>query len=523
MANKSVFASVVGKMLPRPDTVNSEGAVAYTLSPRQKLAQLAATGCVNRTFYAEAREQVEEILSAVQEVDPAYVARVAIYAREKGYMKDMPALLCAVLTLESPVLAAKVFNRVITNGRMLRTFVQIMRSGVVGRKSLGTAPKRLICNWLVEASDDRIVSAMVGKEPSLADVIKMVHPKAKDERRNALFAYIIGKPCDVTLLPEALQDFVAFKAKQSDKVPAVPFQMLTALELGKREWSEIARNARWHMLRMNLNTFKRHGVFGDAGWFAQGKMASLVAEKLRNPEAIEKAKVFPYQLLSAYLSVSEDMPAKIKDALQDALELATKNVPAIAGQVAVAVDVSGSMQWPVTGYRSGATSKVTCVDVAALLAATVLRKNKEAMILPFDWDVRRVEINGRDSVMINADRLRRIGGGGTNCSAPLKRLNEKGLAPDLVIMVSDNESWVDNVQHRATGVLCEWLKLKKRNPKAKLVCLDIIPNTHTQAKEREDILNIGGFSDNVFEVIAAFAEDRLSSDHWIGEIEKIEL
>ena len=30
---------------------------------------------------------------------------------------------------------------------MLRNFVQIIRSGVVGRKSLGTTPKRLVRGW----------------------------------------------------------------------------------------------------------------------------------------------------------------------------------------------------------------------------------------------------------------------------------------------------------------------------------------------------------------------------------------
>ena len=59
-------------------------------------------------------------------------------------MKDMPALLCAVLASRAPGLLAEVFDRVIDDGRMLRNFVQIMRSGVVGRKSLGTLPKRLV-------------------------------------------------------------------------------------------------------------------------------------------------------------------------------------------------------------------------------------------------------------------------------------------------------------------------------------------------------------------------------------------
>ena len=72
------------------------------------------------------------------------MAKVALFCRTKGYMKDLPALLCAVLSVRSPGLMAEVFDRVIDSPKMLRNFVQIMRSGQVGRKSLGTLPKRLV-------------------------------------------------------------------------------------------------------------------------------------------------------------------------------------------------------------------------------------------------------------------------------------------------------------------------------------------------------------------------------------------
>ncbi len=69
----------------------------------------------------------------------------------------------------------------------------------------------------------------------------------------------------------------------------------------------------------------------------------------------------------------------------------------------------------------------------------------------------------------------------------------------------------------------EWETFKTRNPKAKLVCIDIQPYRTVQAAEREDILNVGGFSDAVFDVIAAFARGGLRADHWVGVIEEVEL
>ena len=40
----------------------------------------------------------------------------------------------------------------------------------------------------------------------------------------------------------------------------------------------------------------------------------------------------------------------------------------------------------------------------------------------------------------------------------------------------------------------------------KLICIDLQPHTTIQAPERPDILNVGGFSDSVFEVIGSFLE-----------------
>ena len=125
--------------------------------------------------------------------------------------------------------------------------------------------------------------------------------------------------------------------------------------------------------------------------------------------------------------------------------------------------------------------------------------------------------------MTNAEKLAAIGGGGTNCSAPLGKLNAEKAKVDLVIFVSDNESWADRRYGRGTAMLGEWEKLKARNPNARLVCIDIQPNATTQALDRADILNVGGFSDQVFELIAQFSRGELRSGHFAGLIKAVEI
>ena len=526
MANKSLFASARGMLASKAEVKNLAGGKAYDLGPRHKLAQLAVTGCLNGTFYAGAEAQLADVLELARINDPEFVAKTAVYAREKGFMKDLPALLLAALMAPNdkgeyqPELFGQIFGRVITHGKMLRTFVQILRSGVTGRKSFGSGPKRLIQNWLLNASDYALIKANIGNDPSLADILKMVHPKPQDKSREALFGYFLGREYDFSKLPEAIKEFELYKERgpKGRNVPDVPFQMLTSLNLGKAEWTEIAKNASWHMTRMNLNTFKRHGVLDDK------RMVKMIAERLADPDLIRKAKVFPYQIMAAYMATrGSDLPHAIQEALHDALELATENVPPFKGQVVICPDVSGSMTWAATGYRKGATSKVRCIDVAGLMASVVLRQKRDAKILPFEVCVSDVHLTGRDSVLTNAEKLASIGGGGTNCSAPLAHLNARHAQVDLVIIVSDNESWADRQRGRGTALMREWNKLKARNPQAKLVCLDIVPNTTAQAVNRDDILNIGGFSDQVFGIIDQFANGTASGDSLVQAIESVKL
>src|SRR5262249_22604337 len=109
----------------------------------------------------------------------------------------------------------------------------------------------------------------------------------------------------------------------------------------------------------------------------------------------------------------------------------------------------------------------------------------------------------------------------TCVSAPLAQLNERKAEGELVVIVSDNESWVDANVARGTATLREWNAFRARNPRARLVLIDLQPYSTTQAIDREDILNIGGFSDHVFEVVSQFAAGRLNSEHWVGQIASV--
>lgn len=515
MANKSIFPSVPAQTLPPTNTTNEAGGAAYAFGPEATLAQLAATGTLNETYYGTGEDQLTEVLQVAQQVDPMFVAKTAVYARSRGAMKDMPALLAAHLTVAEPDLAVRVFGRVIDNGRMLRTFVQIMRSGRVGRRSLGSRPKRLVRQWLEQASMQKVMSAATGNSPSLADIVKMVHPAPKTAEQRAFYGWLIGKPYDVAALPAEIAAFEAWKRDPCGPLPPVPFEWLTAFPLTAEQWADQARRMGWHALRINLNTLARHGAFAVPG------TAEMVAQRLADAETLRKVKVMPYQVMVALRQVGEGVPLKVQAALEQALEISLANVPALSGRVMVCPDVSGSMHSSITGYRRGASSAVRCIDVAALITAAVLRKNPQAWVLPFAECVKPITLDPHARLAVNAEKLAAIGGGGTEISAPLAALNAQGLEVDTVVFVSDSESWYAPARYGLTETMRQWASVKARNPQAKMICLDIQPYASTQAPDRDDIINIGGFSDAAFDTMTDFAKGK--TRNWVEEINKTEV
>ena len=556
MTNKSLFSTTRARTKTAvASTRNAAGGRAFDSSAKQALAQITATNCFNGTYYVDAKTNLDLAKQAALEVaksDPEFLAKCAVYGRKKAYMKDMPAFLAVVLHEHDKELFRKVFPVVIDNGKQLRNFINMARSGAVTGKKANMSSgsiRHAIRDWFASKPSWVLFKASIGQDPTMRDILRMARPRPDSEEKAALYAYMKGaefdekegvyrvwkrkNPSDKTSplylahqhsfesLPQVVQDYERFKASGGKgEVPRVDFRMVDHM-LDDEQWKDIARNAPWQMTQMNLNTFERHGVFKDE------RLCEIVAERLRNPEAIEKARVFPYKLFNAYKNTS-GVPMQVRDALQDAVDVSLNNVPKINGKVVVAVDTSGSMGCAVTGNRRGSTSNVRLLDQAVLFASALFRQNPHTKLVPFDTRTHQCDLNPRDTVFTNAEKLSRFGGGGTNCSLVLNEMNRRREKVDVVIYISDCESWVDSAYSwgygQGVGMLTEWEQLKKHNPNAVLVCIDLTPRANAQVQERPGILQVGGFSDQVFDVVANFVEaGGESNNYWTDQIDQVEL
>lgn len=542
MANKSLFSGLTSKF-PRAFARNEAGGRAYALDAKHALAQVAATGCFNGIFYASAENQLDQLRALIDQVnDNLFLAKLALYARERAFMKDMPAALVVVLSKRDPELLHRVFDRVVDNGRVLRTAFQMIRSGQFGRKSLSSSLQRAFQRWLNDASVGKLLSASIGDKPSLRDILRMARPTPRDNERRALFGWLTGKelekwaPATEADLPEQVRALTAYRQAESAEAQAaiveklwLRWDLLADAARGQIVWKAISRQMGPQALRMNLNTLVRHEVFRFDAGHPDNATINYVAERLADAEEIRRSRQFPYQFFTAYLNAADEVPQAIKAALHKAAEIACGNVPQLPGPVVIGLDTSGSMGSAITGDRGrGATSKMRCVDVAALFAAAILRRNPESVVIPFDTRAYEANFDPQDTILSLSKRLAQYGGGGTDCSLPLATANTKYRQRRFAgcVLVSDNESWVGTGRYGSTGVMTEWEKFvdnqrRLQNGSPKLVCIDIQPYGTTQAAERRDIMNIGGFSDAVFNVSASFFDD--DAARFVNEVDAVEL
>ncbi len=566
--NKRVFGTT-GAGTAVADEVNHAGGKAYKYDDETAAAVFVMTAMfpeIAHTHHLDGEAQLKQFQEILGKCQPEYVTKLAVYARYHGKMKDAPLL--AIMSLvgrrdAKPGYFEAVFPIVADTPVQFRHAAQIVRSGVLGRRSFGSRLKRIFQKRLFDFGLGYLTRrGLTGKSPSLSDVIAMIRPDPKSQGEHAeawrqFFRYVRGhSDFNLDLLPTELQAYEAFK-KDPANVP-IPegieiLQIMGMLPKGATaRWSELARRMSWTQLFKNMATLARQGAFEDE------TTVDYVAEQLRDGDKVRLSRQFPYALFVALLTIDPperhygyfyddkdqkdkvDVPFKVKEALTDALDESLRNIPEIPGQLVVGIDTSGSMH-----SRLGERSVARYVDVSALFGAAALRSNPDSLILPFDDKVRQVRLSHRDSVATIAEKLAESGGGGTNVSdvfnVTLAKIKaDPKFRPDAIILISDMQTWVEGqgIQcwggmygHRGTAANELFAEIKKAcGGKTKLVCWNVAAGQTTQAVG-EDVLNIGGFSEALWKVVSSFLkgseagqpESAGDAETWLKEIKAVPL
>ncbi len=478
---------------------NYEGEKAFVLTPAMELYTAVATAALSDNFYENAGERLQRLQELIAKNDAAFVAKLAVYAREQMYLRSVPLVLTVELAkLHNgdnliQYLTERIVQRADEITELLSYYAQANQR--TRTKQLNKLSKQ-VQKGLAAAFNrfDEYQFAKYNRDANikLKDALFLVHPKAKDEAQQVLFNRIVKDELaapytwevELSTLGQAKYDSEALKKA------AVKAKWEALINSNKMGYMATLRNLR-NMLEANISN----------------EVLDKVCNYVSNENAVAKSKQLPFRFLSAYreLKAVKNMQAsKVLDALETAVMHSAANIKGYDSntRIVIAADVSGSMQVAVSEK-----SKVQRYDIGLLLSM-LLQSRCEAIMTGMFGDTWKVVNLPKKNILGNVDALhRREGevGYGTNGYLVIKDLLQRRQKVDKVMLFTDCQLWNSNGSGESLQSI--WNQYKQIVPNAKLYLFDLAGYGNTPLNVlRNDVYLIAGWSDKIFDVLAAIED-----------------
>lgn len=517
-----------------PDVMNVAGGAAYSQSLYSEYLKMLLMNVAGDTYYVDAdqnRDWALQLHEAMYTESVEFMAKAAIYARKAG-MRLQPIVALAVLAAkmgkdrpQTNAWVKRVFNEIIWTPGDLQDLMALLttpdklysRRKSSGKLSLGnkkTGFARHIAAWLNNLSEYHAIK--YGSENSpifpLRDILRLVRPVPQTETQKYLFMYLVNKDAfkaavkevDMSSLLPQIMAFENLKSASSEEealhwieTGRLPHEVVTGVtKMTPILWAKQAYQMPYFALIRNLVTLNRNGVL-------TGETLDYVKHRLVNTEHLQKAKILPFQVLTAlriahnthsrtYLNENpgvQPIPQSVLNALQEAFELSLLNLEELQGKTAIGVDISGSMSSPVTG-----NNELRFQDVAGIFAGSILKKNPDSLVIPFNHTLHLKKFNSRDSLMSLSEQIG-LAQGSTNLDVPLKHLIQNRIGVDNFILLTDMQGYIGQDWYDT------WKEYKRIAPKAKAVLIMLAPYRHSASPEKGlDVFHIFGWDNNVLKL-----------------------
>lgn len=386
-------------------TTNHDGHVAYSMRDKEKLVTQVLTSFFNEEkFYGDNTKDMVETIKRVVANDPAFISKLAVFARKEFHMRSVAHVLIAYLAHEP---AGKPFVRDTIRGVCERgddlTEIMAFYLTTFG-KPIPNSLKKGINDQMVRF-DEYTLAKYKGdsKSVKMRDLICLCRPKPETPEQSELFKRCLEDRLETPLTWESELSAHGNNAETWEKLIAG----------GKVGYMALLRNFR--------NIINAHPANIDK-----------VYEKIADPVAVKRSKQLPFRYLSAYKSIRDCGTSKAFDALESAVEASIKNIERLPGLSVVAIDVSGSMDSHIS-----AKSEMTAGEIAWMLGIIASRICEDSIVYTFDTSLNTMQISHHTAILNECTRANV--GGGTNMSLPFLEIQKRGIKPDRVIVISDNE------------------------------------------------------------------------------------
>ncbi|MCB2377255.1 TROVE domain-containing protein [Hymenobacter sp. BT635] len=498
----------------KPKTTNHAGAAAYLLTPQLELYAAVATAALSDQFYEKADTRLSRLRELVARNDPAFVARLAVYAREQLYLRTVPLVLTVELARlhRGDSLVSRLVARVVQRADEITELLAYyaLANERAGVKTLNRLSKQVQKGLAL--SFNRFDGYQLAKydragQVRLRDALFLVHPTARTPEQQVLFDQLVQGTLPTPYTWETELSALGQQAFVSAEERTTAFRRAweTLIGSGKLGYMALLRNLR-NILEADVS----------AGAIEQ------VCATLSDRFAAARAKQLPFRFLAAYrevLLVQSGYVARVLEALETAIGHSAANLRGFAAdtRVVVACDVSGSMQQPVSQR-----SKVLLYDVGLVLGMLLQSRCGHVVTGMFGDSWKRISLpQGR--VLQNVQEFyRREGevGYSTNGYLVVQDLLQRREVVDKVMLFTDCQLWNSTGDG---GTLAQaWLDYRRTvAPQARLYLFDLAGHGSAPVEVREGhgVALIAGWSDKVFDVLEALENGGSA----LTEIEKIDL
>lgn len=347
--------------------VNSfEGGEVYVKSPIEEWINFLFSSYVEDRFYEDANEQLHRFLSLTEAIADKYgyefVARCAFFARNELGMRSISQLVAAWLNDKKFDRKRKFFAAFPHRpDDVAEVFAAL---DIVGQK-YSHALNRGFADYLSCLSEYSLGKYQMKNHTwNMHDIINRTHAYS-----SAIDAFQKG---DISI-PDTWETSIS---------------AATTLDQKKAEWRRLVEEKKLGYLALirNLRNIYEYGVIDEA-WIE----AHLVPQ-LTNEASIRASLVFPYQIYSAAKN-SGITNLTIRKALSNAFKVSVSNMPMLPGLSAILLDVSGSMECPISR-----NSSISIKEAGAVYAAALMLANPDTAFIKFGNDAERFTYNLMDDI-----------------------------------------------------------------------------------------------------------------------------
>lgn len=433
---RSKEAVIEANAIPEPTHNMVGGGIGYKLEDKLHLLTILNTYMLQDTYYKSATEflaEFSELISKIALADPEFVAKAIVYSRCHASGLRTINQVASVLAL--PFLAGTSYAKLLYSSFDKKN----KKGGIIYRpddmkaildtyKTLGG--KGVMPNSMKKAFKKAIEGldtySLLKYKKDIIDVANLVHPNPNNsnatvevdgEKISTITAIMRGAKVSAYTWEVGLSDVGQVVKEFNLSVE----EKEAALKQGKNAvFSDLLKENKLGYLAAirNINNIVKNDFDGET--------IKMLANLISDSNKIRTAKIMPQQLANAYLY--GDSNKLIRQALNKAIEGSMANFrEAITGNVAIVLDVSGSMGW----VRKEAAF-ITSILYQALSdrADMYTFANYAEMVKPLYYDFKMLF----DTIM------RYFNGGGTNLQSALDMIRRSGNKYDRIIIISDSEA-----------------------------------------------------------------------------------